>query len=665
MCGIFGISLINRSEYSSVFINNLLSRLIILSESRGKESAGVAVFNVDKSEINIYKDSIIGSELIRKKNYRYFIKRSIKSEKGPLVIIGHSRMVTNGSQDISTNNQPVLKSGVLGIHNGIVSNVDQLWDDNKDIKREYEVDTEVLLDLIRKNLNSQMILSESVSRTINDIEGSASLALLFQDSKNLVIGTNTGSLYVLYNSRLLIFASEKYIIEKIYKKYQHTIGKSFINRVDPNSGYIIDPCTLNMKRFNFDDEAIINKDSSVVNKITDKSPSQNKKSIFLKKIETANSKLLEHNLAEIGKLRRCTKCILPETFPYIDFDENGVCNYCRNHKPLTLLGIDKLDLDLREYRKEKKNPDCLVTFSGGRDSSYALHYIKTELKMNPIVYTYDWGMVTDLARRNQARLCGKLGIEQILVSANIARKRENIRKNILAWLKRPSLGTIPLFMAGDKQFFYYANKIAKQNKIDLIMLCENSLERTSFKSGFCGIKPVFDSSAHIYSLSMKNKIKMVEFYAKEFIKNPGYINSSILDTFGAFLSYYFIPHNFMDIYKYIEWKEDVIEKVLLDEYKWEISPDTKTTWRIGDGTASFYNYIYYTIAGFTENDTFRSNQIREGHISRDLALELTNRDNFPRFESIEWYSDIVGFSFNDAINKINLIPKLYRDVDNR
>lgn len=45
--------------------------------------------------------------------------------------------------------------------------------------------------------------------------------------------------------------------------------------------------------------------------------------------------------------------------------------------------------------------------------------------------------------------------------------------------------------------------------------------------------------------------------------------------------------------------------------------DTNTTWRIGDGTAAFYNYVYYTVAGFTEHDTFRSNQIREGQMTRE------------------------------------------------
>ena len=42
-------------------------------------------------------------------------------------------------------------------------------------------------------------------------------------------------------------------------------------------------------------------------------------------------------------------------------------------------------------------------------------------------------MVTDLARRNIARICGQLEVENIIVAADIQWKRDNIRKNILAW----------------------------------------------------------------------------------------------------------------------------------------------------------------------------------------------------------------------------------------
>ena len=56
---------------------------------------------------------------------------------------------------------------------------------------------------------------------------------------------------------------------------------------------------------------------------------------------------------------------------------------------------------------------------------------------------------------------------------------------------------------------------------------------------------------------------------------------------------------------------------MLDSYGWERAVDTSSTWRLGDATAPFYNYIYYTVAGFTEHDTFRSNQIREGGNIKD------------------------------------------------
>ena len=98
---------------------------------------------------------------------------------------------------------------------------------------------------------------------------------------------------------------------------------------------------------------------------------------------------------------------------------------------------------------------------------------------------------------------------------------------------------------------------------------------------------------------------------------------------------------------------------MLNEYDWEMAPDTVTSWRIGDGTAAFYNYIFYTVAGFTEHDTFRSNQIREGQISRSQALASVREENKPRYQNIRWYLDTVGLGFTETIKVINEMPKLW------
>jgi hypothetical protein len=109
----------------------------------------------------------------------------------------------------------------------------------------------------------------------------------------------------------------------------------------------------------------------------------------------------------------------------------------------------------------------------------------------------------------------------------------------------------------------------------------------------------------------------------------------------------------------MDWSESEIDKVLIGEYDWELAEDTESSWRIGDGTAAFYNYIYYSVAGFTEHDTFRSNQIRDGKLARDQGLALIQRDNQPRWKSIREYCNLINIDFGETVRTIDRIPKLY------
>ena len=40
--------------------------------------------------------------------------------------------------------------------------------------------------------------------------------------------------------------------------------------------------------------------------------------------------------------------------------------------------------------------DCLVPLSGGKDSSYALHYVVRELGLKPLAASFDHGFVADM-----------------------------------------------------------------------------------------------------------------------------------------------------------------------------------------------------------------------------------------------------------------------------
>ena len=62
---------------------------------------------------------------------------------------------------------------------------------------------------------------------------------------------------------------------------------------------------------------------------------------FYKDFETVTNE--KESLDKLKNLVKCTKCILPETYPFIYFDKDGVCNYCKDYKKQIFLGEDKLE----------------------------------------------------------------------------------------------------------------------------------------------------------------------------------------------------------------------------------------------------------------------------------------------------------------------------------
>jgi glutamine---fructose-6-phosphate transaminase (isomerizing) len=671
MCGIFGIIASKESQYSLAFLNKSLRTLAKLSERRGKDSSGLCLFNQKEGRIDVVKGPLEVSELLKNKKVTDLINKALSPSNLARYAFGHARLVTNGTQLNDDNNQPVIKDGAVGIHNGIIVNVNELWDKRSDIKRKFEIDTEVLLSLIKSNFKTSGSIEKASSEAINDVFGTVSAALVFDDLKKFILATNNGSLYIISNQKdFVVFASEKYIINEFQKKIDlKVIGDYESRQIKANEALSIDLDNFSLLDFSLssDDYTPTNQIAKVYIKEL-AIPSEKKQLstvidlnlIHLNRNAEREKSILCYPIDKIKALKRCTKCLLPSTFPYIDYDDHGVCNYCKSYKKKNLpKSLDELAKLVEPYRKANGKADVLLPFSGGRDSTYVLHVVKKELGLNPIAYTYDWGMVTDLARRNVARICGELGVENIIVAANMHWKRENIRKNISSWLKSPQLGMIPLFMAGDKFFFYYAHKIKKQLGIDLEIWGVNELENTNFKTGFAGLKPQFDKE-RIYSISLANKLKLFSFVGQNILKSPGYFNQSVLDSLGSFASRYMITKtDYYHLFDYIYWDEEHIEDTIISNYKWETAVDSSTTWRIGDGTASFYNYIYTLVAGFSENDTFRSNQIREGMITRDEALKLIYEENKPRYNSLKWYLKIIGLDYESTIKRINSMPRMY------
>ena len=114
-----------------------------------------------------------------------------------------------------------------------------------------------------------------------------------------------------------------------------------------------------------------------------------------------------------------------------------LCNYCESYKPRNKPKPTEELFTLIEKYRRSNGDDCIIPFSGGRDSCYGLHLVVKELKMRPITYTYDWGMVTDLGRRNISRMSAKLGVENIIIADDIAKKTAKYTEELASLVKSP------------------------------------------------------------------------------------------------------------------------------------------------------------------------------------------------------------------------------------
>jgi len=439
MCGIFGI-ISDKNKTNKSYTNHLFR----LSESRGKEAAGIAFW--DNGSIDVLKSAQPVSTFLKSKQYKQFL--NIHAGKNKFCAIGHSRLVTDGESFEHSNNQPVIANNLVGVHNGIIVNHEEIWREIPSIKRESRVDSEIFFKLYNLFLSKHdCSLLETVSETYKIIEGVASTATIVADLSTIILATNNGSIYYSSSPDLFVFASERYILEKFFLKNRMTKTEN-IQQLKSNHVTYLNIVTLKSTGLSFQSNTAEwgnknfypTRNIGVINDIL-KTKNKFRKSLKSKKgnLGFSNIKelelLYEKTTEAQSKLRRCSKCVLPETMPFIYFDNNGVCSYCHTHKKLEYQGEQQL-LNSLNLDKENKDYDCILGISGGRDSTYALHYIKKEMELNPVVFTYDWGMVTDLARRNVSRICAKLGIEHILISADIKNKRNNIKKNVLAWLGR-------------------------------------------------------------------------------------------------------------------------------------------------------------------------------------------------------------------------------------
>lgn len=155
-------------------------------------------------------------------------------------------------------------------------------------------------------------------------------------------------------------------------------------------------------------------------------------------------------------LKRCTKCMLPETYETIEFDENGICNICKSAE----YKEGKIDWSKRkilldeiiEKHRGKYDYDCIVPFSGGKDSTFQLLYLIKQYKLKVLVVRFNHGFMRPTIEENVINTLKQLGADMIEFTPNWkivkkVMKESFIRKTDFCWHCHTGIYAYPVRMA--------------------------------------------------------------------------------------------------------------------------------------------------------------------------------------------------------------------------
>lgn len=156
------------------------------------------------------------------------------------------------------------------------------------------------------------------------------------------------------------------------------------------------------------------------------------------------------------ELARCVRCGLPETYETIEFDSAGVCNICRQREyrddsiDWAARGAQLAEL-VEEYRG-KYEYDCIIPFSGGKDSTYTLYHLVSEFGIKPLVVQFNHGFMRPTLLKNNERTFRKLGVDVMSFTPNwrVVKRlmlEALVRKGDFCWHCHTGIYSYPMHVA--------------------------------------------------------------------------------------------------------------------------------------------------------------------------------------------------------------------------
>jgi glucosamine 6-phosphate synthetase-like amidotransferase/phosphosugar isomerase protein len=147
MCGIAAVFLHpqERTPQEWQSIRDIFTRNLLFNEERGRAATGLIITNTN-GQADLYKLPLPASQFIQTPTYQTLLK-SIGPQT--LLILGHTRLPTQGDPAYAGNNHPIQVGPVFGVHNGHIANNEALFA-RFGYSRQAQVDSEIIFHMLAR-----------------------------------------------------------------------------------------------------------------------------------------------------------------------------------------------------------------------------------------------------------------------------------------------------------------------------------------------------------------------------------------------------------------------------------------------------------------------------------------------------------------------------------
>ncbi|MCC6597446.1 MAG: N-acetyl sugar amidotransferase [Alphaproteobacteria bacterium] len=363
-------------------------------------------------------------------------------------------------------------------------------------------------------------------------------------------------------------------------------------------------------------------------------------------------------------MHTCTKCVMPETAESLAFDGDGQCSVCHQID----FKRDNIDWDARkkelhelvELHRGKNDYDCIVPFSGGKDSAFTLWYLVRELGLKCLVVRFDHLFMRPVVEANADRVFKRLGVDSLRFSPNwkVVRKlmyESLVRRGDFCWHCHTGIFAYPMWTSLRYQvpLLFWGEPGAEYSSFYSYDEIEEANERRFNRKINLGINAedmlgMLDDTISDYKVELRD-LKPFTYPPAKDLRAAG--------TRSVFLGYYIqwdVRKQVEIIEKELGWERDEVEGVP-PEYNYE---------KIECFMQGVRDYIKFLKRGFGRTAHLASIDIRNNRLSREEGVELVEKYDGRRPAALDRFLKILEIDEKDFMEVIerhvvapNVMPK--------